>query len=104
MSSLTDNQRDDFIAGLGIFIRFGMASATRTAQIDVGTDVTDRDGVVQTHESLADFVKTHGKPSKTIQAGNNKLHVWRGIQFGKGSPRGFLYFMDFGSVSASLFA
>ncbi len=105
MANLTDTQRDDFIAGLGVSNRIGLNTASREKQIDAGQDLAYRTDVVETHETYADFVKTHGRPARTVQAGAHELHIWDGVQFGKGKPRGSLYLMEFDSgVSASLFS
>ncbi len=84
-------------------------AATEKMQIDEIGAVDDLgwidpENVVQTSETYADFVRTHGEPQIARSFGERQAFVWRGVQFRKGQARGNLYLTEFDGVSASYYA
>jgi hypothetical protein len=58
---------------------------------------------VTTHENLADFITSRGRPQESKPVANGRtLHVWRNVQFRKGAPRVSLFLLEFDGVSASM--
>ena len=96
------NKIEEFKIGLALLNGLD-ASLPREKLIDSGDELFGR--MVETSETFADFVKTHGQPrfSRTTPTGL-EIHEWTGVQFRKGQPRGTLYLMEFdGQTNASMF-
>jgi len=102
-TTLTDLQKREFVIGFSTWNHGGSAAAMSDDQLFNAEKYLTGD-IVTTHEAFADFVKTHGQPreSRTTRSGH-EVHVWIGIQFRRGQPRGDLFLMEFDGISASLY-
>lgn len=100
--TLTQQQQTEFLAALGVWNGASL-DATIEAQADAGDDIADRADFVATHETLADFIASRGRPQESQPVAYDKtLHVWRGVQFRKGQPRVSLFLLEFDGVAASM--
>ena len=102
-ATLTDSQKRELVICHNMWNRGSSALDLTDDQLfdDERYLVSD---IVTTHETFADFVKTHGQPrqSRTTRTGR-EIHVWHGVQFRRGQPRGDLFLMEFDGISASLY-
>src|SRR3989304_6000653 len=100
-STLTDLQKREFIIGHSTLNHGGSAANMTDEQLLKAADPRP-DDVVTTHETYADFVKSRARPreSRTTRGGH-EIHVWHGVQFRRGQPRGDLFLMEFEGISAS---
>ena len=103
MTGLSETQKREFVIGHSMWNHGASAAQMSDDQLFSAEDYLVSD-IVTTHETLADFVKTHGQPrqSRTTRSGN-EIHMWTGVQFRRGQPRGDLFLMEFGGVGASLY-
>jgi hypothetical protein len=103
---LTLEQREDFCIGYAIWnglLRDEVRKLSRQELLAL-SDYVPGD-VIQTHETLADFVKTHGAPVVTVGTPfGRSFYEWDRVQLGgKGKTRGQLFLMDFDGVSATYY-
>ena len=91
---LTETERTQFRLATAAFNTGG---EVEDASIDDAycTDIE----VVETRDTVADFVANGGKPT----AREGALFVWENVQTRKGARRGHLFVMDFGGVRAAFF-
>jgi hypothetical protein len=113
MSYITDIETEGNMTALStadreLSIRMWFAADEKCGLDQIGSvddlcwlDPTD---VVQTHETYADFVKTHGEPQIARTFGERQAFIWRGVQVGRDKARGNLYLTEFDGVSASYYA
>lgn len=99
--SLTTESQDLFRAAVELVKNGYLGPMPSQAELIENSPVEPSD-IVQTHESYADFAKTHGEGKATMYEGR-QIHYWRGVQFGKGTPRGTLYLMEFDTGSNASF-
>jgi hypothetical protein len=102
-ATLTDTQKREFVVGYAMW-NSGATAARMTDDELFKSEHYIISDVVTTHETFADFVKSHGQPgqSRTTRSGH-EIHVWTGVQFRRGQPRGDLFLMEFEGISASLY-
>lgn len=102
-STLTAEQKREFVIGHSMW-NHGAGAANMTDDALFNAEDYLVSDIVTTHETFADFVKTHGQPSdsRTTRSGH-ELHRWSGVQFRRGQPRGDLFLMEFGGISASFY-
>jgi hypothetical protein len=62
--TLTQQQQTEFLAALGVWNGAAL-DATIEAQADAGDDIADRADFVATHETLADFTASRGRPQES---------------------------------------
>lgn len=91
--SLTPQNQDLFRAAVEL-VRNGYLGPMPSKAELVENSPVEPSNIVQTHESYAEFAETHGEGTATMFEGR-QIHYWRGVQFGKGTPRGTLYLMEF---------
>ena len=98
MTTLTTDQRAALSLATGYWNSLSSATAAEAAD----AAIVEPHQVVQTHETLADFIASRGKGVvRATPAG--ELHVWSGVQLGRGKTRGAIFAMFFDGVAASYF-
>jgi len=95
---LTQSQREDFLAAGGY--ENCLSGATREQALE-GAQFGDRD-IVTTHETLADFVATRGRPA-VIETPAGTLYAWKNVQMAARKPRGTIFAMFFDGVAVCVF-
>ena len=101
--SLTEQQKTEFLAALGIWNGGASLNDTLEAQASAGEYIADHDCIVSTHETLAEFTANRGRPQEKKNVGRGKtLYVWRNVQFQKGKPRRTLFLLEFDGISACM--
>jgi hypothetical protein len=101
--ALTEQQKTEFLAVLGVWNGGASVSDTIEFAADNGDDIANRSDIVTTHETLADFTQSRGRPqeAETVHGGRTP-HVGRDVQFRKRQPRRTLFLLEFDGVSASM--
>ena len=62
--ALTEQQKTEFLAVLGVWNGGASVSDTIEFAADKGDDIANRSDIVTTHETLADFTQSRGRPRK----------------------------------------
>ena len=62
------------------------------------------DEVVETRQTLADFIRDRGKPTSSEKYSFATIYIWENQQSCKGKRRGDLYVVDFGDLRAAYFS
>jgi hypothetical protein len=101
---LTDQDKRNFLIGLGVLNFGGAAGMSEGALASEGENICNQSDIVTTHEVLADFVKNNGSPRWSVMTPCGlQIHEWTSVQFRKGQVRGSLYLMKFKDISATYY-
>lgn len=95
---LTQDQRNTFRLTLAAWNNYG---AKTIDDLDID-DVLSDDQIVETRETVENFVDANGQARNKVTFLGN-VCIWDNIQARKGAARGTLFVMDFGDARASFF-
>ena len=86
-------------------IAFSQATAFWNSgnHLDEVAAMVDPEDVVETRETIADFIAANEEPQERLQTPAGELMVWHNLQKGRGKQRGSLYVMDFGEFRGAYF-
>lgn len=88
-----------------LFARIQAAVEAHDGDLDEVADweILNPEKVVETRESVEDFVRRWGRPTETL-CGEHTVYSWKRVQTAPGKARGDLDVVDFGDARAVYFS